>query len=322
MKHADTLKLDLTNTCNAHCFFCPYHGMNGEISEQGKRNGPIQQLEIKDVLNIMEDLKGKIIRCKLSGSGEATLHPNFREIVHIIRQSVISIKLITNGITLEHHAPFINEQIDDLAVSIHGDSETHDRIVGLRGAYRRAISGLQSLNELQGGRLNKIQLSFIINKDNLDTVEYMMKISQEINIPVVFYFDFNPRDHGEIDIDHLIKIVQKIEEKGFYISPSLSESEIKRFFLDENYVFSPHNCTHVSKEIEVMATGDVYVCQSKVWGNIYQLGILDIIEGRARREFIETIDHEARSVEGLCPQRCDRCCYQHPLILPLKPQTT
>lgn len=315
MNNIDTLKLDLTDACNGRCFFCPYHGVGGEISEQGRRKEPVQKLATEDISEIMRDLGGSMRRVKLSGTGESTLNPEFEDIVRLIKSYRVLVKLITNGTTLTRYADFICEHVDDLAVSIHGSEGTHDQIVGLNGAYANAISGLHKIRETSGNRPGEIKISYILNRDNLDSVDHIMDVSRRMGIQVIFYFDFNPQAHEKMDIDCLLEAVRKIQKNGFHISPSLDELGIRRFFSDGNYVLSPHACGHISEEVEVMATGDVCVCRSAIWGNVHETGIINIINGHERQAFLNTITQELNSQEGLDARRCDRCCYQHPPIL-------
>lgn len=315
MKSLDTLKLDLTNACNEQCFFCPYHGDKGEVSRNGERHRPIEMLSHDDVSKVLSSLKDggeKIRRVKLSGSGEATLHPQFGDIIRTIKSTGIFIKLITNGTTLGRNAELIRANIDDLTVSVHGNEQVHNRIVGLRTAFQRVTKGLNILLQSPNDPPH-IQLSYVMNGENLETTEDIMRLSKAFNIPVVFYFDFNPSDHQPVNIPKLLEAVRKIRAQGFQVSPALDEADIRRFFSEGNFLLDPHSCDHVEREIEILASGDVYVCRSEVWGNIHHQDILTILRGEGRHKFLRIIDGEAKSKCGLNEERCDRCCYQNPL---------
>ena len=52
------------------------------------------------------------------------------------------LKLITNGTTLKRNAADVQAHVRDVSVSVHGVGEIHDRIVGLRGAFDKAMTGL------------------------------------------------------------------------------------------------------------------------------------------------------------------------------------
>ncbi|MBA4336365.1 hypothetical protein C0416_01140 [bacterium] len=307
-----SLKLDLTNSCNQSCNFCPYHGVEGEVSDLGKMKVPVEKIDLAIVKKIIEDLDGVLKKVKLSGSGESTLHPDFKEIVELIRGKNLFIKLISNGTTLDCLAEFLNENIDDLVISLHGDETIHDNLVGLRKAYEKVLCGLFKIKNLPAGRLEKINIAYVINGENLDSVVKIVDLSRKINVPVVFYFDFNPQKHKKIDMKLLFSMIKLIRENGFQISPDLDESAILEFFSLDTFVLNPHSCKHVLDEVEIKANGDVCVCRSKVWGNLNETGILNIIESRQRNEFLDLVDKEAKSANGLSTERCDRCCYQNP----------
>ena len=315
MKAPSSLKVDLINDCNERCSFCPYYGAEGRVIDDGVRLVPKTVLELPLLTRLFEDVRGLVRRIKLSGQGEATLHPQFREIIELAHGMGFDLKLITNGTTLKRNAAAVRQNVRDVSVSVHGVGAVHDEIVGLRGAFDKAMAGLDLLQEGEGA-LEEVRMVFVITANNLDEVPSIMQLSAAKRVPVVFYLDFLPGLHSPMPLDRFRAMIERIRAEGFMVSPDLPSEELVRFMSPGSYVLQPHDCDHVENELEVDSNGDVYVCRSDIMGNLHREGMRSIIEGTARRSFLTLIGDETRSPCGLDAKLCDRCCYQHP---PLKP---
>ena len=85
---------------------------------------------------------------KLTG-GEPTIHPQFREIVSLIEKEKLNITMETNGVLIDEDlARFLKgmPHFSFVSVSLDGAKpETHDRMRGVVGSYRQAVSGIKHL---------------------------------------------------------------------------------------------------------------------------------------------------------------------------------
>lgn len=313
MNTPTSLKVDLINDCNERCSFCPYYGAEGRVINEGLRLIPKTVLDLPLLTSLFEDIQGMVRRIKFSGQGEATLHPQFREIIALAHSMGFDLKLITNGTTLNRNADDVQAHVRDVSVSVHGVGEVHDRIVGLRGAFNKAMTGLDLLQEGKGA-LEEVRMAFVITATNLNQVSSIMTLSKEKRIPIIFYLDFLPSLHSPMPLDRFRETIEEIRREGFTVSPNLLVEELIRFMSPGSYVLQPHDCDHVEKELEIDSNGDVYVCRSEVMGNLHQETMRSIIEGTTRRRFLTVIEQETHSECGLDKKLCDRCCYQHPLL--------
>ena len=304
-----SLKLDITNQCNEACKFCPYHGIGGEISEEGKRIVEISRISLQDIQRIIDELdEYSLEKVKISGSGEATLHHEFVKIIDFLKERELFIKLITNGTTLYRNVETMSN-IDDLVISIHGNETTHNNIVQHRKAYQLIIKGLNKMKNFDNEALQKISFTYVITGYNLNEIKDIIELSKNFNIPVNFYFDFTPEKHKKVDTTHLLEKIEHIRKEGFTIYPNLKNDEIIKFFSQPNYIINQFYCDHINNEIDIKANGDVSICRSNVWGNIYKDNLSNIINSNTRKTFIDTIESEIQS--GGLGNRCNRCCYQN-----------
>lgn len=128
----------LTKICNQNCLFC----LDKEL-----QNGTVLTMsEIKK--DLQRGHKEGARRAILSG-GEATVHPEFIKIVKLAKKlGYEHVQVISNGLKLSDPDFFdeaIKAGIDEMTFSIHGHkSELHDRLVGVKGAFIKAIRALKN----------------------------------------------------------------------------------------------------------------------------------------------------------------------------------
>lgn len=128
----------LTKVCNQNCLFC---------LDKESQDGTI--LSIKEIeKDLQKGYKDGARRVILSG-GEATVHPDFLKIARLARNiGYDHIQVISNGLKLSDPDFFdeaIKAGIDEMTFSIHGhNSELHDKLVGVKGAFIKAIKALKN----------------------------------------------------------------------------------------------------------------------------------------------------------------------------------
>lgn len=298
------LKLDLINVCNCKCGFCPYHGH--KTTSQKHKTKSLTPDIIKNQIFTPEHT---IESVQLSGSGESMIHPQFKEIVTIIRDNVGTLKIITNGTFLENEPLFISKNFDKVTVSIHGNEKTHEKIIQLKQSYKKIINGILKLKNIY----NEVHLSYVLTQKNIADVNAIIEFSKKHDIPLNFALDFIPTTTEYKDsINPMINAIQNIRKSGNKVSPNLNEKELAKYFTEKSYVIDPHNCNKVKDSIEVSANGDIYMCRSEVFGKINKITLNQAIHEDKRQNFLQTIENETQQKKGLKHPRCNRCCYQQP----------
>jgi MoaA/NifB/PqqE/SkfB family radical SAM enzyme len=155
----------LTRVCNNNCLFC---------LDKDAQNGTIIPLSnIKE--NLLKGRKNKINQVVLSG-GEATIHPNFTDIVKMARKmGYCHIQVITNGRMFAYHNFLISALkagVNEITFSIHGHKdELHDKLTGAKGSFQQAIAGLKNALKVEGLIVN---IDIVINKMNYRELRAIM----------------------------------------------------------------------------------------------------------------------------------------------------
>lgn len=167
------LHLDLTLRCPLRCPHC-------YVAGEGSRDAEMTTAEVVRVLQEARDLK--VLFLLVSG-GEPMLRPDFFEVLEAARRLRFHLHVKTTGLTLR---PEDARRLAGLApikvdLSIHGArAETHDRFVGMRGAFDRAVAAFEALREAGvsvGVRTNLVA----------DNVEEAREIEARFGVPGVDY---------------------------------------------------------------------------------------------------------------------------------------
>lgn len=157
----------LTKVCNQNCLFC--------LDKEAQDGTIVPMAEIKKDLE--KGYKSGARRAILSG-GEATIHPDFLKIVALAKKiGYTHVQVISNGLRFSDPRFFddaVKAGIDEMTFSIHGHtSELHDKLVGVRGAFVKAITALK--NTKRYPRLI-VSIDICINGLNYKYISRMVKM--------------------------------------------------------------------------------------------------------------------------------------------------
>jgi radical SAM protein with 4Fe4S-binding SPASM domain len=102
--------------------------------------------------------------------GETLLYPHFDDFLYRMSKRNLYIKFVTNGTLLDQFArPIVESLVPSLTISLDGESETHNRIRGEKGAYEKTMKGLYALSEMKkklGKSTPLVQIAFTMNRHN------------------------------------------------------------------------------------------------------------------------------------------------------------
>jgi|GEM_PF-409467 len=134
----------LTYICNNNCLFC--------LDKNSQKNKHISLQEIKR--DLKKGIKSGCERVILSG-GEATMHPDFYEIIRLARKAGYShVQAISNG-RLFAYKKFLDEAIgagiNEITFSIHGhNAQLHDFQTQAEGSFNQTLLALKRALNISG----------------------------------------------------------------------------------------------------------------------------------------------------------------------------
>jgi MoaA/NifB/PqqE/SkfB family radical SAM enzyme len=163
----------LTKICNNNCLFC--------LDKDAQSGTAVSLDEIKK--NLLIGKKKKIGQVVLSG-GEATIHPNFTDIVKMARKIGYShIQVITNGRMFAYPNFLISALragVNEITFSIHGHNEKlHDAQTQIKGSFQQAVGGLKNALSVKGLIVN---IDIVINKINYIYLEDILKYFIDLGV--------------------------------------------------------------------------------------------------------------------------------------------
>ena len=187
------LVLELTNACNLNCVMC------GRNAAQFKPT--VFQM---DWLRSMEPLLDTVEEVTLMGWGEPTVHPNFVEMLELIRRHAARIYFCTNGMRLgQLHDAIFENHVDVFAVSVDGATAETNNAIRQGSDLNRIVESLKQIKRTQrtqGLEYPYINFVFCAMRANLRELPSIVRLAADIGleeVKVVYLTAFDQNLAGE-----------------------------------------------------------------------------------------------------------------------------
>jgi radical SAM protein with 4Fe4S-binding SPASM domain len=154
-----SVKFKIIDGCNARCVMCNHW------RRQGYRNS---ELTKERLLHLVDELAALGARCVGFSGGEPTLRKDLPEIIARLRSFGIDSNLTSNGtlLTEAYAEQLLDAGIRQVTVSLESpDPQTHDRMVGVTGAWERAVAGLTRLRSRSASK-PRLQVRTVLTQIN------------------------------------------------------------------------------------------------------------------------------------------------------------
>lgn len=310
----NTLYFYLTEGCNLacrHCWIAP------KLDQTGSQYPSLPIELFETAINEAKPLGLKGV--KLTG-GEPLMHPNFVDLLKIIRNENLGLTIETNGVlcSKEYALEISKSKNPFVSVSIDGiDAQTHEWVRGIAGSFEATKEGVRNL--VSAGIRPQIILS-IMHK-NFNQVEEFINMAEELGSGSVEFNVVMPTARGEkmhessdtLDIKELIDL-------GRYVEKELSKKTKMKLFYHYPVAFRSLNMISIGEGcgicgifgiLGVMADGHYALCGI---GN----NVPDLVFGKAGEDSLEKVWNEhpvlkelrenlPHNLEGIC----GRCLMKH-----------
>lgn len=158
---------ELTLRCDLACRHC------------GSRAGRARpdELTLRESLDLVDQLADLGVQEVTLIGGEAYLYDGWLEVVRAIRRRgmICTVTSGGRGFTPEVAQAAANAGVQSVSISIDGRPETHDRLRGLKGAHRAAVSALEALRAAG----IRVALNTQVNRENRDELEDVFELAKE-----------------------------------------------------------------------------------------------------------------------------------------------
>ncbi len=122
------------NRCNCRCLMCDIWKIR-----------QVREITAADLAPHIAGLRELKVQWVVFSGGEPLMHSDLWTLTRMLRREGIRTTLLTAGLLLERFAAQVAGEFDDVILSLDGPPEIHDRIRGVRGAFRRLERGIQTV---------------------------------------------------------------------------------------------------------------------------------------------------------------------------------
>lgn len=291
-------EINITDVCNSNCVTCRIW-----------QNQDAANLSTEKWKEIVGQLRQIGVEHIDFGGGEPLLRNDIIEIIQEAHDNGFrSISLCTNAFLLNDKK--INELIEAgmtyCHLSIDGNGETHDRLRGINGSFRRNI---ESLGYLKFKKVSTLVCTNVL-ESNISEIPAIIDLCKDYsakwfpNLINNTQYHFKGIDINKIKpiskdkIDHLINEIEKrLICRNSYIDLTLESLPIIKAYLRGEFDFRNMRCVIGNSKIYMAANGDVftgcYALESK--GNLTERSLFDIVNSDDYKNQVK------RMLSGNCP---------------------
>lgn len=334
-----SIGISVNSVCNLKCVMCDV-GQKNTGSQFYEKLSDKNDLGLDVIKNLIMDVKGFKPVININ-STEPLLYKELPEVIEIIKKCGLKCTITTNGYLLEKHAEYLVELgLDNLAVSIDGPEKVHDRIRGVKGAFKRAINGIKKVNEIKDVECTpypRILINSTISQYNVGSpLLELANIAYDLNVDHLqfghlnFITDEMARGHNKrysdfckinsssvssielnkIDINELIESTKLLKNKyqssfcSFY--PELYEDEINTYYKNPEKFIKNDKCFKPWLNAQILSNGAVVPgarCAFNIeMGNLNDEKFREIWNGYKYKQF------RAKLKKVGATSACTRCC--------------
>lgn len=270
---------DVTYRCNCKCKTCERWKKSSNYSNE---------LSTDEVFKMLEDAKETGLILYAAEGGEPLMRKDLPQILEYAKKLGLFTTVVTNGFYLKERHNEILPFTDTLIVSIDSNDELHDEMRGLNGIREKAIEGIQ----LSKNSKSKLIINSVISNQNLDKIDGLVKMSEELDVPIIF----QPMDIAK-GYNEKLRPTQNQIKKTFSRIAELKKAgyKIGNSYSYLHYIISNKQYTcHAPKcYIFVLPNGDIVSCCDvidKVWGNVKGKNFNDLFKSKEHKEFCKKME--------------------------------
>ncbi|MCK5633123.1 radical SAM protein [bacterium] len=257
-----------TRKCNLACKHC-YASAHPNFTEKRRT---ISQTETI----IRKFYEVGIMEWNFTG-GEPTVKSDLLDAIKIAKKFKMKVSLNTNGCwNSEISKKILNSDIDEFIISLDGSEKIHDKRRGL-GTFKKVVKTLDQIhkyNQDNPDRKPKVILNVVIDKNNIQDMEFMVYLAAKYGHDVKFVPirpDGRASKSSMLSTKEYMEFARKIEclkenpkIKDFHINILLNHQNLfLSNYTDKSnlpYPFNFSQCTALTTAMDILPDGRVVTC--------------------------------------------------------------
>lgn len=212
------VKLKLVWSCNLRCGMCNHW--------RWQREPP---LEIDRLKSIIDELAGLGCRKIHISGGEPTLYPDLEALIAHISSRGLRVNMTTNAtlITRERARSLVEAGLYGVNISLDSPNpRLHDRMRGVKGAWKRAVKGLRYLRRRL--KKQKLRINTVVGRINYTSLTDLPDLAAELGADA---WNLIPLDHHPGLLPGLSK--RQIQIYNEQIAPVIARKALARGLIQD-----------------------------------------------------------------------------------------
>lgn len=293
-----------TFKCNLKCKFC-------YLSESNENSSEMSLSDAQKIVDILHSKK--VFEIKVVG-GEPLLVQWLPEFINYAWKKNVKINISTNGTVLDAIDNLPVHKIGDIQISLHGaKAETHDNLVGSKGAFERCNKAIEKL--LDKGK--KAKINTVVCKENKDELLSIMRIIESFSLED--FYVTNMREEGKaknlsseaLDVREFWDVLKPLEK--FKKEVRVHPVNIFTFLKDKGTkcpetpfsVLRNQFCKAGIVKISILPEGAVFPCENFYGLKYFYLGNIlkdsfDFIWDNPKLDFFRGMKPKRECIEKNC----------------------
>ena len=280
-KRFKKIYVEITNSCNLKCSFCP----------EGKRVKEF--ISVDKFENIINQIKSYTNLIALHVKGEPLLHPKLEELLKICEDNNVLVNITTNATLLEKNKDilFKSKAVRQLNLSLHSitkneNTDTYNFETYINNVLEISKEILEKTNIIISYRLWNLE-NIKENSENLHILDCLERSFSVENLAE------KAKENSFVKLSENAFLNQDLE----FVWPSM-----------ENEIISEEGtCWGLRNQVAILVNGDVLPCCLAgegiiKLGNIFEESFENIINSEYSKEFIKAFE-ENKVIHQLC-KRC------------------
>ena len=270
--------IELTNSCNLRCKFCP------TWQSMGREKG---FMKFEDFKTIIDQNKNFIKNIDLNFAGEPLLHKDVFKMVKYATKNNITVLISTNTTTLQNfnYDEIFNSGLDNLVVCLDGTTKDVYAQHRQGGDFEQVLENIKVVTQEKNKRKAKlpwITLQFVVTKNNESQIPDVIKLAKEIGADSL--------NLKTLSLGSFFSLEKKLELSKEYLPKN---NKYSRFELKDNKLSlksRPKFCSWLRQTV-IYWNGDVTLCcydynGDLVVGNLFKDGGLKkVLKSKKYKEF-------------------------------------
>ena len=291
--------LNITNNCNLKCRYCYDENSKNIDNSIGQSIDTYKQLA--------EDCSLLGLESVAITGGEPLVNKNWFNIAKLFFDKDIIIRISTNGTLLNEESIKKFKELNAIVqISLDGNENTMEFVTQVSGTYGKIMKSIELLKKYN----ITFNLNAVLGKHNLDSVDFLNKLSKENDVKLRFNFYKDVYNDGK----GLIQALNICEFDEVLSKLNLMKKTNPNILLCVPPLLTPENfelkfnpsCGWPKNVVGVLANGDVTLCAlascmpELVAGNIKKDRFYNIWKNS--KFFTKLRQFETKDLKGICKE--------------------